>query len=116
MSETKPISTLAFQDSLISLERFVICDTLWIKFGKAYLIFPSHAFFILADQERVCIQTFETSKISEGIFQKRALLSEGLIILGNYVLAPEFFYEKQRCGFKHISFDKLEPHDSEKDS
>lgn len=79
MSETKPISTLGFQDSLISLERFVICDTLSIKCGNACLIFPSYTFLILDDQERICIQTFETSKISEGIFQKQALVSEGLV-------------------------------------
>lgn len=47
-------------------------------------------------QERVRIQTFETSKISEGIFQKQTLVTEGLIILGKYILAPEFLYEKQR--------------------
>lgn len=115
MSEAKPISTLGFQYSPISLER-VICDTSWIKFGNASLIFPSHAFLILADQERVCIQRFGTSKISEGIFQQQTLVSEGLIILGKYVLALEFLYEKQRCGFKHISFEKLEPYSSEKDS
>lgn len=80
MSETKPISTLGFQDTLICLERFVICDTLYIKCGNACFIFPSHAFLILDDQERVCIQTSETSKISEGIFQKQALVSEGLVI------------------------------------
>lgn len=116
MSETKPICTLGFQDNLISLERFVICDTLCMKFSNTCLIFPSHAFFIGADEERVCIQVFETSKISERIFQKQTLVSEGLIILGKYVLAPEFLYEKQRCGFKHTSFDKLEPYGSKKES
>lgn len=70
MPETKPISTFAFQISLISLDRFVICDTSWIKSGNAYLIFSSHAFWILADQERVCIQAFETSKITERIFSE----------------------------------------------
>lgn len=92
MPDTKPISSLAFQISLTSLDRFVICDTSCIKFGNAYLIFSSHAFWILADQERVRIQAFETSKITEGIFSE-TLLSESLVILGKCVLALVFFRE-----------------------
>lgn len=70
------------------------------KIGNACLIFPSRALLSLADQERVCIQASETFKIPEGIFQKQTLVSEGLLILVKYILAPEFFYQKQRHVFK----------------
>lgn len=70
------------------------------KAGNACLIFPSRAFLSLADQERVCIQASETFKIPEGIFQKQTFMSEGLLILGKYILAPEFFYQKQIRVFK----------------
>lgn len=92
MPKTNPISTPVFQNSLMCLDRFIICDTSWIKFGNACLIFSSHAFWILADQEKLSIQTFENSKITEGIFQKQTL-SEGLVILGKCVLALVFFRE-----------------------
>lgn len=39
MSEVKLISIFGFQDSLLSLERFVICDTSGIKSGTACSIF-----------------------------------------------------------------------------
>lgn len=45
MSEAKPISILGFQDSLISLERFVLCDTSGIKPGNICLIFSKSCIF-----------------------------------------------------------------------
>lgn len=47
-------------------------------------------------------------------FFKQVLVLEGLTIIEKYVLALEFLYKKQRCSFKLISFDRLEPYNSEK--
>lgn len=45
MSEAKLIGIIGFRDSLISLERFVICDTSGIKSGNDCLIFSKSCIF-----------------------------------------------------------------------